>query len=99
MHQLYSSSLMPFQANTDTPRAAIAAAAWSWVEKILQDDQFTSAPSSSNVSISTDVWIVICRQPAIRAPRSGWLGQYCFRIAIIPENGRTSCRERWGQYG
>ncbi len=43
-HQLYSSSVSPFQAKTGTPAAAIAAAAWSWVLKMLHDDQVTSAP-------------------------------------------------------
>ncbi len=66
-----SSSLMPFQAKTGTPVAAMAAAAWSWVEKMLQEDQRTVAPSAVSVSISTAVWIVMCRQPAIRAPFSG----------------------------
>ena len=47
MHQSYSSSVSPFQANTRArPRAAMAAAAWSWVEKMLQDDQRTAAPSA-----------------------------------------------------
>jgi adenosylhomocysteinase len=32
-----------------------AAAAWSWVEKILHDAKRTSAPSAVNVSISTAV--------------------------------------------
>ena len=36
MHHSYSSSVSPFQAKTGTPRAAIAAAAWFWVEKMLQ---------------------------------------------------------------
>ena len=43
-HHSYSSSVSPFQAKTGTPAAAIAAAAWSWVEKMLQEDQVTSAP-------------------------------------------------------
>ena len=43
LHQSNSSSFMPFHAKTGTPDAAIAAAAWSWVE-ILQDDHDTSAP-------------------------------------------------------
>ena len=47
---------------------ATAAAAWSWVEKMLQDAQRTSAPSAVSVSMSTAVWIVMCREPAIRAP-------------------------------
>lgn len=41
MHQRYSSSVSPFQANTRTPVAAIAAAAWSCVLKILHDDHWT----------------------------------------------------------
>ncbi len=53
------------------PAAAIAAAAWSWVEKMLHDAQRTSAPSAVSVSISTAVWIVMCSEPAIRAPFSG----------------------------
>ncbi|SKU20219.1 Uncharacterised protein [Mycobacteroides abscessus subsp. abscessus] len=32
-----------------------AAAAWSWVEKILHDAHRTSAPSATRVSISTAV--------------------------------------------
>ena len=55
-------------ANTGMLRAAIAAAAWSWVEKMLQLAQRTSAPSSISVSISTAVWIVMCSEPVIRAP-------------------------------
>ena len=54
MHHQYSGSVSPFQANTGTPDGAsgvpygpttTAAAAWSWVEKMLQDAQRTSAPS------------------------------------------------------
>ena len=71
IHHQASSSVSPFHANTGTPAAAMAAAAWSWVEKILQDDQRTSAPRSVSVSISTAVWMVMCRQPAMRAPFSG----------------------------
>ena len=55
------------------PAAAIAAAAWSWVEKMLQEAQRTSAPSAFSVSISTAVWIVMCSEPAMRAPFSGCL--------------------------
>ena len=39
------SSLSPFQAKTGMSRAAIAAAAWSWVEKMLHELQRTVAPS------------------------------------------------------
>jgi len=35
MHHWYSSSVSPFQAKTGTPVAAMAAAAWSWVEKMF----------------------------------------------------------------
>ena len=64
--------------------AAIAAAAWSCVEKMLQLLQVTSAPSSISVSISTAVWIVMCRQPAMRAPVSGLDWPYFLRRAIRP---------------
>ncbi len=52
---------------------ATAAAAGSWVEKMLQLTQRTSAPSSTNVSMSTAVCTVMCRLPMIRAPSRGWL--------------------------
>lgn len=44
----------------------------------------TSAPNSSRVSISTAVWIVICRQPPIRAPLSGCVFPYFFLKDIRP---------------
>ncbi len=47
---------------------ATAAAAWSWVEKMLHEHQRTWAPSSTSVSISTAVWMVMCSDPVIRAP-------------------------------
>ncbi len=68
MHQSYSSSVSPFQAKTGMPAAAIAAAAWSWVEKMLHELQRTLAPRCTSVSIKTAVWIVMCRQPTMRAP-------------------------------
>src|SRR6476660_8914684 len=58
VHHQYSSSVSPFQANTGTPAGlstvplgptATAAAAWSCVEKMLQETQRTSAPSSTSV--------------------------------------------------
>ena len=49
-----------------------AAAAWSWVEKMLQEAQRRVAPSATRVSISTAVWTVICREPVMRAPARGW---------------------------
>src|SRR6266566_4909677 len=88
VHHQYSVSVSPFQANTGTPRGfsgvpsgptATAAAAWSWVEKMLQLTQRTCAPSAVSVSISTAVWIVMCREPVIRAPRSGCVWAYSAR--------------------
>lgn len=35
----------------------MAAAAWSWVEKILQLVQVTSAPRAVRVSMRTAVWM------------------------------------------
>jgi len=64
------------------PPAAIAAAAWSWVEKMLHEAQRTSAPSARRVSIRTAVWIVMCSEPAMRAPLSGCVLAYSLRIAI-----------------
>ena len=46
---------------------------FTWVENILQEDQVTSAPSSTKVSIRTAVWMVMWRQPAMRAPLSGFV--------------------------
>ncbi len=80
----YSSSVSPFQAKTGVPLAAMAAAAWSCVEKMLHEAQRTSAPSSLRVSMRTAVWMVMCRQPAIRAPFSGFSLPYCSRSAIRP---------------
>ena len=84
MHHQYSSRVSPFQANTGIPASAIAAAAWSWVEKMLQDTQRTSAPRATSVSISTAVWTVMCSEPMMRAPASGLLSPYSSRMAIRP---------------
>ena len=84
MHHSYSSSVSPFQAKTGTPRSAMAAAAWSWVEKMLQELQRTLAPSAIRVSISTAVWMVMCRQPTMRAPFSGCFLPNSARSAISP---------------
>ena len=67
-----------------TPVAAIAAAAWSWVEKMLHEAQRTSAPSAVSVSISTAVWIVMCSEPVMRAPFSGFDAPNSSRSAIRP---------------
>ena len=62
----------------------MAAAAWSWVEKILQEHQRTSAPSSTKVSINTAVWMVMCKEPIILTPAKGLEGPYLARVAIRP---------------
>ncbi len=93
MHHQYSSSVSPFQAKTGTPLGspavpsgptATAAAAWSWVEKMLQLAQRTRAPSAVNVSISTAVCTVMCSEPVTRAPARGWLAAYSARMAMRP---------------
>ncbi len=80
VHHQYSWSVSPFQAKTGMPwgssgvpsgPTATAAAAWSWVEKMLQLAQRTCAPSATSVSIRTAVWMVMCSEPVILAPRSG----------------------------
>ena len=50
---------------------ATAAAAESWVEKMLHETQRTSAPSAVSVSIRTAVWTVMCSEPMIFTPASG----------------------------
>ena len=85
VHHQYSSSVSPFHAKTGSALRILdacrrspggptttAAAAWSCVEKMLHDTQRTSAPSSVSVSISTAVWMVMCRLPMMRAPASGF---------------------------
>ena len=84
MHHSYSSSVSPFQAKTGTPAPAMAAAAWSWVEKMLQLVQVTSAPRVMRVSMSTAVWMVMCRQPAMRAPLRGCEAPWRSRKVMSP---------------
>src|SRR5690606_6615257 len=81
MHQSNSCSFIPCHAYTGIPAAAIAAAAWSWVEKMLQELQVTSAPNATKVSIRTAVCMVMCRHPAIRAPFNGCSDPYSLRRA------------------
>ena len=80
VHHQYSGRVSPFHANTGTPfgcstvpsgPTTTAAAAWSWVEKMLQEAQRTSAPSATSVSMSTAVCTVMCREPVMRAPLRG----------------------------
>jgi len=68
----------------DHAAAAIAAAAWSCVEKMLQLAQRTLAPRSTSVSMSTAVWMVMCSEPVIRTPANGLEGAYFSRIDIRP---------------
>ncbi|CAB4951006.1 unannotated protein [freshwater metagenome] len=63
---------------------AIAAAAWSWVEKMLHEAQRTSAPRSVRVSINTAVCTVMCSDPVIRAPVSGLVVPNSWRMAMRP---------------
>merc|ERR1740138_610216 len=54
VHHQYSGSVSPFQAKTvEVPALAMAAAAWSWVLKMLHEHQRTLAPSAAKVSINT----------------------------------------------
>ena len=93
VHHQYSSSDSPFQAKTGTPwgfsvvpcgPTTTAAAAWSWVEKMLQLTHRTSAPRATSVSISTAVWIVMWSDPAMRDPLSGFVSPNSARMAIKP---------------
>ena len=62
----------------------MAAAAWSWVENILQLAQRTSAPSSTNVSINTAVSTVMCNEPVSFLPANGFSSPYFLRVTIRP---------------
>ena len=93
VHHQYSSSVSPFQAKTGTPfgsatvpsgPTATAAAAWSWVEKMLQLTQRTWAPSAVSVSMSTAVWMVMWSEPVMRAPARGLLSVNSARRAMRP---------------
>jgi len=88
---------------TGVPPAAMAAAAWSWVEKMLQEVQVSSAPRALRVSMRTAVWmaiehlelgpqdvnaglfiILMCKQPAMRAPFKGCSSAYFSLVAMRP---------------
>ena len=66
------------------PAAAMAAAAWSWVEKMLHEAQRTSAPRALSVSIRTAVWMVMWSEPVMRAPLRGCREAYSSRMAMRP---------------
>ena len=72
------------ETTTGVPVAAMAAAAWSWVLKMLHEAQRTSAPMSFSVSISTAVWMVMCSEPVTRTPLSGACAACLRRIDIRP---------------
>ena len=93
VHHQYSSSVSPFQAKTGIPvgfsgvpvgPTTTAAAAWSWVEKMLQLTQRTSAPRATRVSMRTAVCTVMCREPATFLPFSGCCAPYSRRRDIRP---------------
>merc|ERR1719326_28910 len=85
VHHQYSSSVSPFQAKTlEVPARTSAAAAWSWVEKMLHEHQRMSPPSTSSVSASTPVWMVMCKEPMILTPASGCAGPNSARADIRP---------------
>jgi hypothetical protein len=56
---MYFEAVWELSTYTGTPEAAMAAAAWSCVEKMLQLVQVTSAPRDVSVSIRTAVWIAV----------------------------------------
>ncbi|KAF5034795.1 hypothetical protein DSECCO2_592390 [anaerobic digester metagenome] len=93
VHHQYSSRLSPFQAKTlASPSATTAAAAWSWVEKMLQDAQRTSAPRALRVLMSMAVWMVMCRLPVTRRPLRGLASPYLSISAMSPGISRSdSC--------
>merc|ERR1719215_334986 len=85
VHHQYSGKVSPFHAKTvEVPALAMAAAAWSWVLKILQEHQRTLAPKAAKVSMSTPVWIVMCNEPLMFRPLKGCFGPYSFLAAINP---------------
>mmetsp|Transcript_30549 Transcript_30549/g.47063 ORF Transcript_30549/g.47063 Transcript_30549/m.47063 type:complete len:206 (-) Transcript_30549:12-629(-) len=85
VHHQYSWSVSPFHANTVADSAlAMAAAAWSWVLKMLQDAHRTLAPRACRVSISTPVWIVMWREPLMFRPLKGCPGPNSARAAMSP---------------
>ena len=88
----YYSRVSPFQAKTLAVSAwAMAEAAWSWVEKMLQLHHLTRAPRWCRVSIRTAVWMVMWRDPEILAPLNGFLGPY-YSLSCMRPGISTSAR-------
>merc|ERR1719218_406497 len=85
VHHQYSGSVSPFHAKTvAVPALAMAAAAWSWVLKMLQEHQRTLAPIAAKVSMSTPVWIVMWREPLMLRPLKGLASPNSLRQFIKP---------------
>merc|ERR1712241_1192848 len=85
VHHQYSGRVSPFHAKTvEVPALAMAASAWSWVLKMLQEHQRTLVPNAAKVSMSTPVWMVMCREPLMLRPLNGCEGPNSFRAAIKP---------------
>src|SRR6478609_399129 len=59
---------------------------------MLQDAHRTVAPRATSVSMRTAVWIVMCSDPVMRAPRSGCASPNSRRVAIRPG---ISCSASW----
>src|ERR1700720_3545436 len=51
---------------------------------MLQEAQRTWAPRAISVSINTAVWMVMCKEPEMRAPLSGCCLAYSCRMAMRP---------------
>src|SRR6266403_1955489 len=51
---------------------------------MLQEAQRTWAPRAISVSINTAVWMVMCKEPEMRAPLSGCCLAYSYRMAMRP---------------
>merc|ERR1712194_834876 len=85
VHHQYSGKVSPFHAKTvEVPALAMAAAAWSWVLKMLHEHQRTLAPNADKVSIKTPVWMVMCKEPLMFKPLNGWEGPNSLREFMSP---------------
>ena len=94
VHHQYSSSVSPFHANTGTPRSSACRRADrdarprgpGW-RRCCSSPSAPRRRAATSVSMSTAVWIVMCSEPVMRAPASGWLAAYFARAA---PSGRAS---------
>mmetsp|Transcript_12247 Transcript_12247/g.34072 ORF Transcript_12247/g.34072 Transcript_12247/m.34072 type:complete len:255 (-) Transcript_12247:71-835(-) len=90
VHHQYSGRVSPFQANTAAESLATAAAAWSCVEKMLQEHHLTFAPKAVKVSMSTAVWMVMCKLPEMFTPLKGCLAPNSFLHCISPGHSTSA---------